>query len=140
MRGLGVERRDKEERPWVGDCSGKHIRASCYNSHGCLPISELKSNLFLFQSTDDIDKYTTGLGSFCNKNGYGSNLKTDPHILYEDDTLRPADLLAFAWQIAQAMVRDWLCELNLYSETVGHSKLIFSFKISLIFKILFNDI
>lgn len=127
-----MERRDKEERPWVGDCSGKHIRASCYNSHGCLPISELKSNLFLFQSTDDIDKYTTGLRSF--------NLKTDPHILYEDDTLRPADLLAFAWQIAQAMVRDWLCELNLYSETVGHSKLICSFKISLIFKILFNDI
>ena len=97
MRGLGVERRDKKERP------------CCYNSHGCLPISELESNLFLFQSTDDIDKYTTGLGSFCNKNGYGSNLKTDPHILYEDDTLRPADLLAFAWQIAQAMVRDWLC-------------------------------
>ena len=97
MRGLGVERRDKKERP------------CCYNSHGCLPISELESNLFLFQSTDDIDKYTTGLGSFCDKNGYGSNLKTDPNILYEDDTLRPADLLAFAWQIAQAMVRDWLC-------------------------------
>lgn len=113
--------------------------AKLYQSRCCnLGLSTSEANLY--DSTDDIDKYTTGLGSFCNKNGYGSNLKTDPHILYEDDTLRPADLLAFAWQIAQAMVRDWLCELNLYSETVGHSKLICSFKISLIFKILFNDI
>lgn len=74
--------------------------------------------MFLFQSTDDIDKYAKGLGSFRNKYGYGSNLKTNPRELHdhEDDTLRPTDLLTFAWQIAQAMVEDAFGVLNLYCE------------------------
>ena len=35
-------------------------------------------------------------------------LKTDPDNLHDDDTLTPADLMTFAWQIAKGMVRTGL--------------------------------
>ena len=35
-------------------------------------------------------------------------LKTDTDNLHDDDTLTPADLMTFAWQIAKGMVRTGL--------------------------------
>ena len=37
------------------------------------------------------------------------NMMTNYDKLHDDDTLRPADLSTFAWQIAQGMVRAGLC-------------------------------
>ena len=36
------------------------------------------------------------------------SIKNGTDNLHDDDTLRPADLMAFAWQIAKGMVRDGL--------------------------------
>ena len=50
--------------------------------------------LFTFQFTSDNNRRTDI-----------THLSNDTDNLHEDDTLSPADLMTFAWQIAKGMVR-----------------------------------
>ena len=63
--------------------------------------------IILFQCTSD-------------KNGYAAlaheSIKNDTDNVQDDDTLTPADLMAFAWQIAKGMVRAGLL---VYTAEIG---------------------
>ena len=61
-------------------------------------IYTLKNLFFSFQGRDN---------TRCADISYRS-IKTDTDNLHDDDTLTPADLMTFAWQIAKGMVRAGL--------------------------------
>ena len=85
------------QKNWQALCD-HWLKKSNYRDLLLIPSSN-KQVLFSFQCTSTNNRFTAIANGI---------IKNDTDNLHDDDTLTPADLMAFAWQIAKGMVRAGL--------------------------------